>query len=461
VRDAGDILLLSTYELGHQPLHLASPLGFLERAGFRPRAIDLAVEALDEAQVARARLVGIAVPMHTATRLGLRAAARVRRLNPSAHLCFYGLYAPLHRALLEAAGAQSVIGGEYEAELVALVESLERAQTIARDDRAPIRSITLQRLNFAAPQRNALPPLERYARLLAPDGERTAGYLEASRGCLHLCRHCPIPSVYDGRFFVVPSATVLDDARRQIAAGARHLTFGDPDFFNGPGHSMAIVRALHDQAPGVTFDVTIKIEHLLKHRALVPELERLGCAFIVSAVESLDDRVLAALDKGHTRADVEEALAITRDAGVALRPSLVPFTPWETLDGYRLLVDWIEARDLVDQIDPVHLSIRLLIPPRSKLLELDDVRALAGPLDAAQLGHGWAHPDPRMDALQRAVYAAVEGAAACGEMPQRTVARVRSLALAAAEGRALTVEPARAAPAGGARSPHLSETWFC
>jgi radical SAM superfamily enzyme YgiQ (UPF0313 family) len=454
VRADGDILLLSTYELGHQPLHLASPLGFLERAGFRPRALDLAVEKLDEEAVRRARFVGIAVPMHTALRLGLRVAARVRKVNPASHLCFYGLYAPLNRALLVEAGADAVLGGEYEQELVALVESLEAA-------RRPPRLVVLDRLNFAAPQRSGLPPLERYARLVAPDGERVAGYVEASRGCLHLCRHCPIPPVYEGRFFVVPAETVLADARRQIEAGARHLTFGDPDFLNGPGHGLAVTRALHAEFPSVTFDVTAKIEHLLAHRSLLPELGRLGCSFLVSAVESLNARVLELLDKGHTRADVDTALDLTRAAGIALRPSLVPFSPWETLDSYLELLDWIEARGLLDQIDPVHLSIRLLIPPGSKLLELDEVRAQLGPLEPSKLSYAWSHPDPRMDALQRAVYSAVEGAVACGEDPRATFARVRALARAAADGQPLTAAPPVAAAAAGARSPHLSETWFC
>src|SRR5262245_52900536 len=124
MRDFGEVLLISCYELGHQPLGLASPLGFLERAGFAPAALDLSVERLDPEKVARARFVGLSVPMHTALRLAVRVAAEVRRLAPAAHVCFYGLYAPLHRDYLLAHGADSVLGGEYEEELTALVEKL-------------------------------------------------------------------------------------------------------------------------------------------------------------------------------------------------------------------------------------------------------------------------------------------------------------------------------------------------
>ena len=89
---------------------------------------------------------------------------------------------------------------------------------------------------------------------------------------------------------MVQREVVLADIRQQMAAGAQHITFGDPDFFNGPGHALAIVEALHAEFPAVTYDVTIKIEHLLKHRDALPVLARTGCLFITSAVESLDDR---------------------------------------------------------------------------------------------------------------------------------------------------------------------------
>src|SRR5213592_1050757 len=124
--------------------------------------------------------------------------------------------------------------------------------------------------------------------------------------------HCPIVPVYEGRFFIVPVEVVLEDIRRQVRAGATHITFGDPDFLNGPGHSLAIVRAMRAEFPSLTFDFTAKIEHILRRRELLPDLARLGCLFIVSAVESIDDRVLAILDKGHTRGDVEAVIYLTR-----------------------------------------------------------------------------------------------------------------------------------------------------
>ncbi len=396
----------------------------------------------------RAKLVGIAVQMHTALRLGQRVAERVRALNPSAHLCFYGLYAPLHAEHLRTLGAASVIGGEYEAELVSLAEHLD----------TPPRPVVLDRLKFALPVRNQLPALDRYAKLMIAGEERLAGYVEATRGCLHLCRHCPIPSVYQGRFFVVQADIVLEDIARQVAAGARHITFGDADFLNGPSHVMAIVRQL---PAGLTFDITTKIEHILKHRELFPELAALGCLFVVSAVESLSPRVLEMLDKGHTAADVEAAIDIVQGAGITLRPSLLPFTPWTTLDDYLELLEWVERRALIDHIDPVHLAIRLLVPPGSKLLELAEVRALLGPLDPARLSYAWQHPDPRMDTLQKLVMdAAADGADAHDD--SRTIFhRIQALAYATAAGRPIQATAHQHNAPRRQRPPKLTETWFC
>jgi hypothetical protein len=312
------------------------------------------------------------------------------------------------------------------------------------------------RLDFPVPDRSGLPPPGRYARLREADGrERLAGYAESTRGCLHHCRHCPIPAVYGGRLVVVPVETVLADVARQVEAGVTHVTFGDPDFLNGPGHALRVARGLADRFPGLTFDFTAKVEHLVRDEARLPELVRCGAAFVVSAVESLSDEVLRRLRKGHVRADVLRAFAACDRAGLPLRPTLVPFTPWETLDGYLDIVETFEERGWMARLDPVQLSLRLLVPPGSLLVGDPDL-PLEG-LDEGALTWRWRHPDPRMDALQARVASVVAGGAARGEDPGATIAEVKALALAAA-GRA-HVHVARPFTTTG--SPRLTESWFC
>jgi hypothetical protein len=261
--------------------------------------------------------------------------------------------------------------------------------------------------------------------------------------------------VYGGRFFAIPAGTVLADVAAQVEAGATHVTFGDPDFLNGPGHALRIARDLHRAFPAVTFDFTAKVEHLVRHAGLLPELVECGAVFAVTAVESLSDEVLTRLAKGHVREDVFRAFDACDRAALPLRPTLVPFTPWETLDGYLDLLETFDDRGWMARLDPVQLSLRLLVPAGS-LLERDPDLALDG-LDPALLGWRWRHPDPRMDALQARVAAVVDAAATHGADAAATVAEVRALALAAA-GRA-HVHVAR--PFTTAGSPRLTESWFC
>ena len=463
--EAGDqafpILLVSCYELGHQPAGLAVPMGFLRRAGFAAEAMDISVEGFDEAKARRARFVGISVPMHTALRLGLRIAEQIRRINADCHICFYGMYATLNADYLLDTVADSAIGGEVEEELVALVKAIAAGEyTIAhqaaakRQARLPV----LARLDFPLPERRELVPLERYARLEWNGDERLAGYVEASRGCLHHCTHCPIPPVYGGRFFVMPHDVVMADIRQVVAAGARHITFGDPDFLNGPTHALRIARTLHAEFPDLTFDFTAKIEHLLKHRGLLPEFAQAGCIFIVSAVESLSDTVLAHLDKGHTRADVDAALNMLRDLRVALRPSFVAFTPWTTLDDYLELLQFVESRNLIDHIDPVQFSIRLLVPPGSLLLK--EAGAWLGPLNQQAFTYEWQHPDPQMDELHRQVTQIVEQAVRHSEDAAATFARICEAAYRM-RGDDDFIEPLPQVAPLRLRPPRLTEAWFC
>ena len=459
LRQPGAILLVSCYELGRQPQALAVPLAFLERAGFAPVALDIAVDALDPFAVGRARFVGVSVPMHTALRLGVQVARRVRALNPECLVCFYGHYALLHADALLGSVANAVLGGEMEDQLVALVESFGRGGQ-RQNGIVAMGAPALAKLAFPVPSRAKLPALQRYAHLQHADQHVLAGQVESSRGCLHRCRHCPIPAVYDGRIFIVPVDTVLEDVRNQVAAGARHITFADADFLNGPAHALRVARALHAEFPGITFDFTAKIEHVLRERDIVRELGGLGAIFMVSAVESLNDRVLAILDKGHTRADVFEALRILRAAGIVMRPSLLPFTPWSTRSDLVDLFDFAAAEDLVDAIDPVQYTIRLLVPPGSLLLRQPEMQPLLQAFDAEALTYVWSHPDPQMDRLQKDLATLVEAATAAGEDPRVTFQRIRERVDPPSEAR-LRQARADVLPRPHARPPRITEPWFC
>jgi radical SAM superfamily enzyme YgiQ (UPF0313 family) len=509
------IVLISTYELGRQPFGVVSPAAWLRRAGHEVVCLDLTREALDEDCVRAAELIGIYLPMHTATRLAAKLMPTLRELNVGAHLCCYGLYAPMNAEYLRGLGVGTILGGEFEAELVKVAGRIQGLKPLADgvemsdlkvrptkiEERIPDLSgkvasaagshqstasghgaqhaaplhdpadglraqaggaqiekeISLERLAFLVPDREGMPAIEKYAHLVLPDGShRVVGSTEASRGCKHLCRHCPIVPVYDGVFRIVARDVVMADVRQQVAAGAKHISFGDPDFFNGIGHAKKLMEEFHREFPDVTYDVTIKIEHLRKYEKELAALRETGCLFVISAVEAVDDGILARLDKGHTRADFLYVARVFRELGMTLQPTFVAFTPWTTVDGYLDLLRVIVEEDLVENVAPVQLGIRLLIPEGSRLLELEETRAVVGAFDAESLVYPWRNVDARVDRLSEAVQAIAADADAKKMSRPEAFARIWEAAHAAAG----VVEPELKLRAGRA-VPFLSEPWYC
>jgi radical SAM superfamily enzyme YgiQ (UPF0313 family) len=482
------VVLISTYEMGRQPFGLASPAAWLRESGAEVTCVDLSRQPLPDAAVQAADLIAFYVPMHTATRLAIALLPAVREMNRRARLCFYGLYAPVNETYLRRLGVDFILGGEFEEGLARMATTSasadgERSTSEAKaprrlmpslsemKPRSPKNSvpeapqvISLARQKFRAPDRRGLAPLVKYARLLMPSGEsRIVGYTEASRGCRHLCRHCPVVPVYNGMFRIVDREVVLEDVRRQVAAGAQHITFGDPDFFNGIGHAMPLVEALHREFPQLTYDVTIKIEHLLKHQDALPKLRDTGCLFVTSAVESVDDAVLEKLAKNHTRADFLRVIELFREIGLTLAPTFVAFTPWTTLESYCDLLETIRAENLVENVPPIQLAIRLLIPAGSRLLELQDFQQIIEPFDEEKLFHPWKHPDTRVDALCEQLQQIVHADEKMKRPRAGIFERIEEAAHEAAGHTSADMPHYKAMPVLASRAtiPYLNEPWYC
>lgn len=443
------VILVSPYELGRQPFNLAQPAAWFARAAVPVACLDLSQQKLEPALFRDAEYVAIYLGMHTATRIAAAALPKIRALAPDARIAAFGLYAPVNAAWLKSLGVEAVFGGESEPDLLAWVQSGEApAGSLVRRDR----------IEFLLPERRGLPALQRYAKLILADGTRKmTGFAEASRGCKHLCRHCPVVPVYQGKFRIVPADVVLADIAQQVEAGAEHISFGDPDFLNGPTHALKVAEALHARFPALSWDATIKVEHLLNHAELLPRLRQCGLLFIVTAVESVDDAILDRLAKGHTRADFEAALAHCRTLGIALAPTFVPFTPWTTLAGYRDLLATLLRLRLVEAVPPVQLAIRLLVPQGSHLLQLPDFAAQVGPFDEAMLGYPWQADDPRVDALQAEIMARVMEAGKTASPRGEVFAGIWTRTHAALGEAAPPLDPAQF----GDAIAHHSEPWYC
>lgn len=449
------VLLISTYELGHQPLHVASPAAALRQAGHEVACLDLSVQPWDDATVAWAEAVALSVPMHTAMRLAIAAAERIRTERPELPICLYGLYAPVGRDRTVGRCADHVVAGEYEPGLLAWVDGLAgRAPSPAGP---VVVHLGRGRASFVAPARDLLPPLDSYAHYVDGDGHRVAGYTETTHGCAYRCRHCPLPTVYDGAFRVVDADVVLADIDQLVSAGARHITFGDPDFLNGPTHVRRIVEGMHQRHPQLTFDCTVKVEHVLAHAEMWEPFAAAGCRFVVSAVELLNDELLALLDKGHTAQQAAEAMRLLRAAGIEPRPTFLPFTPWTRPRDLADILDFVVGHDLIGNVDPIQYAIRLLLPDGSLLLDRPELAPHLGTYDAERLSWTWTAADPRVDALHAELAALVERDTAAGRPAGATFLEVYASVQRLGGAR----EVPQLATGSIEGRPRLTEPWFC
>ena len=451
------VVLVSTYELGHQPLHLASPAAALMGAGHQVRCLDLSCQDWDQDLFDWADAVAFSVPMHTAMRVAMAAARRLRRQIRPKPVCFYGLYAHVSAELTIGPLADRAVAGEYTDGLLQWLCELvgSPGSTPPVPVRAPSVQVSLTRRAPDLPARGLLPPLERYARMVHAERQSLVGYVEASRGCSHRCRHCPVPVVYDGRTRAVESDAVLADINQLVAMGAGHITFGDPDFLNRPWQSLKIAEEMHASFPDLTFDFTAKVEHILRYRELMGTLSQAGCLFAVTAVESVSNQILQRLDKGHSAADAGVAVGVLREHAIEPRPSFVPFTPWTQLDDVAHLVEFVVAHQLVANVDPVQYSIRLLVPDGSLLIGQPGMRL--GPYRPDLLGYSWTSADPRVDQLQ----SRLEAIASSGiEAPVYATFREVRAAVGRAAGKPWTTDDP-VPESWKSHSPHLTEPWFC
>ncbi len=444
------LLLVSTYELGHQPVHLANAAAALQAAGVTVDTLDLSVEPWQEELLEAADAVAFSVPMHTAMRLATTVAARVREEHPRLPIAFFGLYASTGSDWTVRVLGASAFAGEYSGGIVAWARAL-----MGGAHPLPEAVLSLDRPSPLVPDRNLLPAHEEYARLEWGGEARLAAAVEATHGCRHRCRHCPIPVLYDGRLRVVGAAPVLADIASLVADGVEHVTFADPDFFNAPRYSLDILREAHAAHPGVTFDVTVKVEHILAHRHLWTEVAALGVLFVTSAFESVDDGTLAILDKGHTVSDMRQAVAVAGAVGIHLRPTWLPFLPWTRPGDIADLVRFLDREQLWAVTDPVQLSIKLLLPEGSLLEGHPAVAPHLIRYDAQSLSWLWEFEDPATAVLHKQLDQIAAEASDCGAESAETLVAMREAIGLASDSDLGPLPPFT----GG--SPRLTESWFC
>lgn len=409
--------VVSTFEGGYQPLTAISAVTSLAQAGHSAELVDTYVEGDDVSRFSKSQAVAISVPLFDSLRAGIDLAGRIRSVNPTAPIIFFGQYATINAERLSKLNGDFTVVGEWEKALAALITHLDQpsahpipASVVDYASSGKLRpSPDMPRDHFRLPYRNLAPALHKYPqpqidRLLG--GPHIVGGLEATRGCHHRCTYCSVFAAYDGKVLVIGDDIVIEDATNLVAMGMTHLSFTDAEFFNTKRNGIRILRELHRRFPKLTYDFTTRVDHIIEHQDILSELSSLGVRFITSALEFPKQSVLDHVAKEVSLEMIDEAIALLRTSGIRLNPTFIMFNPWIDLEDIIQFEDFVSRNALEEVIDPIQFETRLHLYKGSPLLRNPTIQALA--LTEHEFHYEWAHPDPRVDELYRATVTPVE-----------------------------------------------------
>ena len=376
------ILLLSFYDLGKQPKIISELYQKLNNGTNEIDIVDYSVEE-KTLNLKNYDALGVYASMHTASVL---AEEYLRNKDLPNKLFVFGLYAKVFK------------------------EMFQNFEIIQNLDNADLESLLNVQLNeeysfkHSVPDRTVLPSITDYSHIVDGSNNLIAGSVETTYGCKHECTHCPVPIEFNGTFKTFGTDKILKDVSNQVEAGAKHISFNDPDFFNGPKHALKILEALNIEHPDLTYDSTIKVEHILKYPDYFKELKNLNMLFVISAFETTNDRVLNILKKNHSSLDLNSAVEFSLSHSIDIRPTWMPFSPWTEKQDLPNIIKLIEEYRLRETVDPIQLTIKLLVPKNSLILNDPDINNYLEEYDPSSFSYSWRYMSPDMDKLQNDLF---------------------------------------------------------
>ena len=376
------ILLLSFYDLGKQPKIISELYNKLDNGSNQIDVVDYSIEeknlTLDNYDV-----LGIYASMHTASVLAEQY-LRDRKLPNK--LFVFGLYANVFS------------------------EMFSNFQSIHSFDSDELESLLEVQLNpnysfkHSVPDRTILPSITDYSHIVDGSNNLIAGSVETTYGCKHECTHCPVPIEFKGMFKTFGTEKIITDVTNQVEEGAKHISFNDPDFFNGPKHALKILQLLNEKHPSITYDSTIKVEHILKYPDYFQELKNLNMLFVISAFETTNDHVLNILQKNHSFNDLNKAVELSLENKIDIRPTWMPFSPWTEQNDLISIIKLIENYKLRETVDPIQLTIKLLVPKNSLILKRPEMKEYLLDYDPSSFSYAWKYKFPNIDNIQNELF---------------------------------------------------------
>lgn len=376
------ILLTSFYDLGKQPKIIAEIVDRYNSSEIDFDFFDFSVED-QNIDLENYDVLGIYAPMHTATILSIEYIKDKKLPNK---MFTFGLYG----SVLEDFNSSIRYIKDIESDELALFLEINDDHQFSLKNNIPNRQI--------------FPDISNYAHLVDGSNNLIAGSVETTYGCKHSCTHCPVPISFNGSFKTYSLEKIVSDVENQVKQGAKHISFNDPDFFNGPIHALKILESLNEKFPSITYDSTIKVEHIIKYKKYFKELSSLNMVFVISAFETTNDLVLSILEKNHTSNDLNNSIEISQDFGIDIRPTWMPFSPWTELNDLSNIVKLIEKYELRETVDPIQLTIKLLIPKHSLIIKKPEINKYLGNYEKNSLSFKWEYENNDVEKLQSSLF---------------------------------------------------------
>ena len=376
------ILLTSFYDLGKQPKIIAEIVDRYNSSEIDFDFFDFSVED-QNIDLENYDVLGIYAPMHTATILSIEYIKDKKLPNK---MFTFGLYG----SVLEDFNSSIRYIKDIESDELALFLEINDDHQFSLKNNIPNRQI--------------FPDISNYAHLVDGSNNLIAGSVETTYGCKHSCTHCPVPISFNGSFKTYSLEKIVSDVENQVKQGAKHISFNDPDFFNGPIHALKILESLNEKFPSITYDSTIKVEHIIKYKKYFKELSSLNMVFVISAFETTNDLVLSILEKNHTSHDLNNSIEISQDFGIDIRPTWMPFSPWTELNDLSNIVKLIEKYELRETVDPIQLTIKLLIPKHSLIIKKPEINKYLGNYEKNSLSFKWEYENNDVEKLQSSLF---------------------------------------------------------
>jgi radical SAM superfamily enzyme YgiQ (UPF0313 family) len=318
------------FSLGAQAIRAGHAVKILNLSAFAWSRVEEVVSALD------ADLFGMSC--WTANRRGVALVAKlIRKLHPKAHIVVGGPHAtPLAAEVLaHYPEVDTVVTGEGDLTFLELLERLEAgapttglAATVYREGGRAVRG----------PGRASVPDLDALA---SPHDYFSTHIVMTSRGCPWQCTFCGAETTWGRGFRGQSVASVLDSLESALARlPVRMIQIKDDTFTTNKKRVVEICRGIRERKLDFFWSCDTRVDVLSEE--LLREMRLAGCQRLSLGVESGSQRILDAINKKITVAQIVRSTDLAKKYGIEVRYYMMLGNRGETRETFEETLSFLE-----------------------------------------------------------------------------------------------------------------------